>query len=76
MKMVPDRMERMGLTSIEVQNRLDKLSDTQLHQLALKLDELKTGADVGGVIIVVLVILILVWVVFYLFGHRITIEPS
>ncbi len=43
LKMVRDRMEKMGLTNTEVQARLDKLSDTQLHQLALKLDELNTG---------------------------------
>ncbi len=73
-KVIKDRLEKLGLTSEEIQSRVNSLSDSQVHQLALKVDEMNTGGDALGVIVLILVIAILVWVVFYLYGHRIVIK--
>ncbi len=74
MKMISERLEQLGLTSNEVQARLDQLNDDQIHQFALKLDELKVGGDGLGVVIALLVIAILVVILIYLLGHKITIK--
>ncbi len=73
-KMISERLEQLGLTSDEVQARLDQLNDDQIHQFALKLDELKVGGDGLGVVIALLVIAILVVILIYLLGHKITIK--
>lgn len=69
MKMVGERLKELGFTPNEIQGRLDQLSDEQLHQLALHLDELQVGGD-GGWIAVILLIAILVVLIYYLSGYR------
>ncbi|GAB4409538.1 MAG: PA2779 family protein [Thermodesulfovibrionales bacterium] len=72
MKAVKDRLERLGLTSDEIKARFDSLSDQQLHQLALQIDDLRVGRDDAlGVVIALLVIAILVIVILQLTGHRV-----
>ncbi|MBI5968683.1 MAG: PA2779 family protein [Deltaproteobacteria bacterium] len=44
-KMVRERLKEFGLTPEEIQTRLSPLSDQQIHQLALKLDELMVGGN-------------------------------
>ncbi len=70
-KMVKERLKELGFTYEEIQNRLHQLSDAQIHELALKLDELKIGGDALGIIIALLVIAILVVLFLYLTGHRV-----
>ncbi len=75
MKMVRERLQEYGLTQDEIQSRLGELSDQQIHQVALKLDDLKVAGDSGlGIIIAVLVIIVLVIIVIQLLGHRIVIK--
>jgi hypothetical protein len=72
MKAVSERLTQLGLTSAEVQQRLASLSDQQIHQIALQLDDLKIGqSDALGVIIALLVIVILVIVIMKLTGHKV-----
>ncbi len=73
MKMVVERLKELSFTPKEIQERLDQLSDEQLHQLALHLDELQVGGDAGWVI-VFLLIAILVVLILYLSGHRIILK--
>jgi len=76
-KMVRERLKELGLTPEEIQTRLSQLSDQQIHQLALKLDELMVGGnDVLGVIILILVIAILVVLLIQLTGHKIVIKST
>ena len=70
-KMVADRLEKLGFTKEEINSRLEQLSDQQIHQLALKIDELKVGGDGLGVVIALLVIVILVLVILHLTGHKV-----
>ena len=71
-KAVRERLKQFGLSHEEIAERLSQLSDEQIHQIALQLDDLRVGQDSGlGVIIAVLVIVILVIVILQLTGHKI-----
>jgi hypothetical protein len=71
-KAVSERLMQFGLTQDEVQKRLTQLSDRQIHQIALQLDDLKVGQDdVLAVIIALLFIAILVVVLLKLTGHKV-----
>lgn len=75
MKMVGERLGKLGLTQDEIQTRLQSLGDQQLHKLALQLDDLKVGRDSGlGIVIALLVIAILVVILLQLTGHRVIVK--
>jgi hypothetical protein len=75
MKMVGERLRELGLAPGEVQSRLDQVNDQQLHQLALRVDDLTVAGDSGlGIIIGLLVIAILVVILVYLLQGRIVIK--
>jgi hypothetical protein len=73
MKMISERLRALGFTAEETQKRLSQLSDQQVHQFALQLDDLKVGGDGLGIVIALLVIAILVVILIYLTGHRVAI---
>jgi len=72
-KMISDRLEQYGLTRDEINARLAQLSDQQMHNFALQLDDLKVGGDGFGIVIALLVIAILVVILLYLVGHRVVV---
>jgi len=75
MKMVRERFRELGISPEEIQDRLGRVSEPQLHQLALKLDELKIGADAGlGIIIFLLVVAIVVIIIIQVTGHRVVVK--
>jgi hypothetical protein len=77
MKMVRERLKDFGYTSEEVQSRLSQLNEEQIHQLALKLDDLNVAGDSAlGIIIALLIIAILVIVIIQLLGHKIVIKKD
>jgi len=77
MKMVREKLKDLGFTPNEIEKRLGQLSDHQIHQLALNLDELQVGGSSGwAVLIVILLIAIVVGVVIYVSGHRVVIEKE
>jgi len=72
LKAVGERLTQLGLAQEEIKNRLDQLSDQQIHQAALQLDDLKVGqGDVLGIIIALLVIAILLVILLKLTGRRV-----
>ncbi len=72
MKAISERLSQFGLTQDEIQKRFTQLSDQQIHQIALQLDDLKIGQnDPLAVIIALLVIVILVIVILKLTGHKV-----
>ncbi len=74
-KVVSERLRELGFSPAEIQKRLHDLNDQQIHQLALKIDELKVGGDSGlGIVIALLVIAILVVLFLQLTGHRIVVK--
>jgi len=76
MKMVGERLKEFGFSPDEIEKKLSQLSDHQIHQLALSLDELKVGGDWGVALIIILLVAILVGVVIYLTGHRVKVEKE
>jgi hypothetical protein len=74
-KLIRERLEKLGFTADEVQLRLERLNDQQLHQLAQSLDDVKVAGDGGlGIIIGLLVIAILVVLLLQLTGHKVIIK--
>ena len=75
MKMVRERLKEYGLAQEEITARLVQLSDQQIHQLALKVDDLRVAADDGlGIIVALLLIGILVVLLIMVLGHRVVIK--
>jgi hypothetical protein len=67
----------LGYTPEEIQSHLSQLNDEQIHQLALKLDDLHVAGDSAlGIIIALLIIAILVIVIIQLLGHKIVIKKD
>jgi hypothetical protein len=73
-KMVRERLENLGFTEEEIQKRFSQLSDAQIHNLALNLDQLKVGGDGLGILVALLVIALLVVTIVYLTKHKIIIK--
>jgi tetrahydromethanopterin S-methyltransferase subunit B len=74
MKVVRERLRDLGFTSEEIQSKIKDLNDQQLHQLALKVDELKVAGDGAGIVIGLIIIALLVVVIIYLSGHRVVVK--
>jgi len=71
-KAVSERLAQLGLTRDEIQGRMSQLSDRQIHQVALQLDDLKVGkSDALGLVVAVLVIAILVVILLNISGHKV-----
>ena len=73
-KMIRERLEALGFTPGEIRTRLSQLTGEQVHQLALRLDEMNVGGNGGEVVIIVLLIAILVVLIIYLSGHKVVIK--
>jgi predicted PurR-regulated permease PerM len=73
-KMVAKRLETLGLSTEEITQRLDKLSDEELHWFASQVDSLYPGGNGLGLIIAVLVIILLVLVILKVTDKKIIIE--
>ena len=75
-KMIRERLHAFGLSPEEIQARLNQLTDDQIHQVALKLDELKVAGDGGEAVIIVLLIAVIVLLVIYLLGYRVVLKKE
>jgi hypothetical protein len=75
MKMVRERLKEFGFKPTEIEKKLSQLSDQQIHQLAVQLDELKVGGNgLAWALVILILIGIGVIVYFYVTGHRLVIE--
>ena len=75
-KVIRQRLEDFGLSPEEINARLEKLSDDQLHQFATEVDAIIPAGDGLGIVIALLVIAILAVILVYLLGHRIVITKN
>ena len=73
-KMVGERLRDLGFSESEIQGRLSLLSDAQIHNMALDLNQLKVGGNGLGIVIVLLVIAILVVLLIQLTGHKVVVQ--
>ncbi len=65
-KLIRQRLEDLGLSAEEAHARLDRLSDAQLHQLAMQIESLIPGGlerELGIILTVLLIILVAVVII-------------
>jgi len=74
MKMVRERLKDLGFNSEEIQGKLKDLNDQQLHQMAMKVDELKVAGDGAGIVVGLILIALLIVLIIYLSGHRVVVK--
>jgi len=73
-KMVRERLKDLGFTPEEIRMKLSDLSNSQIHQLALHVDEIAVGGDGVTVFVVVLLIVALIVLIIYATGHKIVLK--
>ncbi len=74
-KLVMERLKAFGYSEQEIMDRLEQLSDDELHKLASRIDSLTAGGDAAlGVAIAALVIVLLVVLILYLMDKRIVVQ--
>ncbi len=65
-EIVRERLKELKMTPEQVNARLSQLSDAEIHQVAMNVENLNPGGDAGGVLVSVLVIGVLVLLFVYL----------
>lgn len=73
-KLVSQKLSQAGLSMTEIKSRLDRLSDSDLHQFAKQIDSVYPGGDALGVIIAILVIVLLVLLILKIQNKKIVIQ--
>lgn len=67
-KLVAEKLKSYGLTKEQVIDKMDKMGDEEIHQLASLSDKIPAGGDSGlGIVIAILVIVALVLGILYLY---------
>lgn len=61
-KVVHQRLKDLGLSREEINARLDRLSDAQLHQVATQINSLLPGGDIDGALGTILTVLLIILV--------------
>ncbi len=72
-KIVSGKLQTAGLSMTEIRSRLDKLSDSDLHQFSNQVNSLFAGGQLE-IIIALLVIAILVILILKLTDHKIIVK--
>ena len=72
-EIVRSALEAHGLTPLEARERLQAMSDEQIHLMARASDRVLAGGD-GGAVVAVLVIILLVLLILYLQDKKIVIR--
>jgi hypothetical protein len=64
-KVLRQRLHELGLSDKEIQTRLDKLSDQQVHQLASRINAVNPGGDftLFGLLLLVVLVLLIIYLV-------------
>ncbi|HSE83814.1 MAG TPA: PA2779 family protein [Thermodesulfobacteriota bacterium] len=65
-KIVAERLKSYGLSKEEVVEKMQRMSDEQVHQLAALSDRIPAGGDAWGFIIGALVVAVLILLIIYL----------
>ena len=73
-KLVRERLKDLGYTGEEIKARLDRLSDSELHSLATKIDTLTPAGSTAGVVVAILLVAILVVLILMWTGHKIAVS--
>lgn len=62
-KIVRERLKTLGLTDKEIESRLGRLSDQQLHKLSKDIKSVNPGGAVTGVLELIILVIIIVLLV-------------
>jgi len=73
-KMITKRLQELGYSQEEIQDRMAKLSDEDLHRLATGIEDVDVAGDGIGFVIGVLIIIALVVLILNLADRRVTIS--
>ncbi len=73
-EIIKSSLEAYGLTPGEVRERLQDLSDEQIHLMAQASDRVLAGGDGTGVVVAVLVIILLVLLILYIQNKKVVIR--
>lgn len=73
-EMVSQRLSELGISMDEINSKLNRLSDADIHQFASQMDSLMPGGDAIITIMGLLVIVILVLVILQLTGYKVLIK--
>ena len=65
-KVLRARLKALGLTDSEIDSRVSRLSDQQVHRLAKDINTLSAGGDLGGILLIVLLVVLIIYLI-----HRI-----
>ncbi len=64
-KVVKQRLRELGLTDAEINERLSRLSDRQIHQLATQIHALNAGGDAGAVVGILLLVFLVLGIIYF-----------
>lgn len=73
-KMVTERLQALGYSAEEVNQRLAMLSDDEVHNVAKQIDALNPAGDGVGIVIAILVVVLLVVLILHFSDRRVVIQ--
>jgi hypothetical protein len=75
MKVVAQRLQDLGYRAEEIKGKLSEMTDTQIHAIAQKIDDLKVGQENGFVVIAAILLIVVLIIVLYnlLTGRKVTV---
>ena len=73
-KVIRERLNQLGFSQDEIQAKLSKLDDQQIHQLALTIDDIRVGGNGFEIVVVLLLIAIAIGIWFHVTGKRLFVE--
>jgi hypothetical protein len=73
-KVVMQKLLDYGVSSEEAMSKIRSMSETDLHRLASLTDRVAAGADAGGFLITLAVLVILVLVILMLMNRRVVVQ--
>lgn len=62
-KVVQDRLEKLGFSKAEIEERLADATDQELHQMAIHAEELVAGGNSAGIVGILVVVLLVVLII-------------
>jgi hypothetical protein len=74
-ELVQKQLKRARIDKEELLNRIEKLNENELRELALRCDKIKVGSGAGGVFLVILIIGLVIVAILYFTNYTIKVEP-
>jgi len=59
-KLITQRLQDLGFSDQEIQQRMNQLSDQEVHNLAMQIDTVAQGGYLGAIIAILVIVLLIV----------------